>query len=511
MQTESMFPPKCCLTEIPLKDILTALNEPQKELYKSKAAEYSLKPESRWYCPNAKCGKWIPPGKLHKLRILGARCPGCYTRICGYCRGTSHEDGVDCPEDFGLEATIEEAERQGWRRCYKCRTLVELTVGCRHITCRCKAQFCYTCGAKWRTCSCTEVDQERRQAEIVERRNARSARSREEEEEIARAISEIEAMEHREAQERARETAERERIEALKRALEADERIWRERLESLEREKRRKEEEEAAQKREEAIRVSVTERIDYLRGALLEIQQFQQSSLISRHNNAAAALNEENHDQEAVDKSELDDQQVKLASNSALRHTLLQSAHESKVAELTSKHEAEEDDTFMSMQEHLRGKPNREARVKTALDKLQQRQKEVMNMLGEEHGKKTKLLKENVAMETKALEAGYSLRSEDRKRAFDESSITLKRTVVAERKLFEVVAERRKDMMAELQSRLWSDMEQVCHDHDHGSSAEGIESSSSSGTVAQGKQKVLVLPSFMEPASAALCPAVVGA
>jgi hypothetical protein len=40
-------------------------------------------------------------------------------------------------------------ERSGWRRCYKCRTLVELTQGCSHITCRCKAQFCYICGAVW--------------------------------------------------------------------------------------------------------------------------------------------------------------------------------------------------------------------------------------------------------------------------------------------------------------------------------------------------------------------------
>ncbi|KAK8008489.1 hypothetical protein PG991_011040 [Apiospora marii] len=40
-------------------------------------------------------------------------------------------------------------EKSGWRRCYKCRNLVELNQGCTHITCRCKAQFCYICGAVW--------------------------------------------------------------------------------------------------------------------------------------------------------------------------------------------------------------------------------------------------------------------------------------------------------------------------------------------------------------------------
>jgi hypothetical protein len=44
---------------------------------------------------------------------------------------------------------LQMGENAGWRRCYKCRNLVELTQGCSHITCRCKAQFCYICGAVW--------------------------------------------------------------------------------------------------------------------------------------------------------------------------------------------------------------------------------------------------------------------------------------------------------------------------------------------------------------------------
>jgi hypothetical protein len=44
---------------------------------------------------------------------------------------------------------LQMGEKSGWRRCYKCRNLVELTQGCSHITCRCKAQFCYICGAVW--------------------------------------------------------------------------------------------------------------------------------------------------------------------------------------------------------------------------------------------------------------------------------------------------------------------------------------------------------------------------
>ncbi|KAM0273939.1 hypothetical protein ACHAQH_008111 [Verticillium albo-atrum] len=48
-----------------------------------------------------------------------------------------------------LNEVLKMGEKSGWRRCYKCRALVELAQGCTHMTCRCKAQFCYICGAIW--------------------------------------------------------------------------------------------------------------------------------------------------------------------------------------------------------------------------------------------------------------------------------------------------------------------------------------------------------------------------
>ncbi|ERF69518.1 hypothetical protein EPUS_01847 [Endocarpon pusillum Z07020] len=413
VQTESMFPPKCCLVEIPIKDILSTLDKVQKELYKSKAAEYTLKPENRWYCPDPKCQKWIPPSKLHRLRAGGAKCPSCDTRICGYCRGAAHAAGADCPEDFGLEATLEEAERQGWRRCHKCRALVELTTA-------------------------------------TARRVARDVLSREEEEDLARAVSAIEEMERREAEER-------QRREEYQRTSEAKERRRRQHLERLEAEKRRIEQEEATRRREQAIRKSLTERFDYLQGALLEIQQFQQSSLISRHNSEITSIIEEAEHERAVQKAESDSLHMKLDSNSTLRRNILQSAHMAAVSKLTSEHEAEEDDTFLSMQTHLRGKPNQESRLNTVLDKLRQRQKVEMDILVCSQKAETTGLAENVAVERKALVLGYEVQSVIQNHKFRESGITLKKTVLAERKWFEVIAERRRVMMQELQRRLWED------------------------------------------------------
>ena len=191
MQTESNFPPKCCLLEIKLSTILYALNSEQREQYKLKAAEWAQPAGNRWYCPKPECAKWIAPSRIIRSRTCGQKCPHCRTRICGMCRGLAHEQGTECPQDFGLNAILDAAEREGWQRCYQCRSLVEKTTGCRHMTCKCKAEFCYTCGSKWRTCKCTEVDEVRRAAQLQERRTAMDADARRKQQQIASAMAQV--------------------------------------------------------------------------------------------------------------------------------------------------------------------------------------------------------------------------------------------------------------------------------------------------------------------------------
>lgn len=70
------------------------------------------------------------------------------------------------------------AEENGWRRCNECRSMVELSYGCHHMThvchcqscsrrvltlsrrCRCGHEFCYLCGNRWRTCQCIIFDED---------------------------------------------------------------------------------------------------------------------------------------------------------------------------------------------------------------------------------------------------------------------------------------------------------------------------------------------------------------
>jgi len=39
--------------------------------------------------------------------------------------------------------------------------MVELDTGCYHMTCRCRAQFCYLCAERWKSCVCPQWEEAR--------------------------------------------------------------------------------------------------------------------------------------------------------------------------------------------------------------------------------------------------------------------------------------------------------------------------------------------------------------
>ncbi|KAF5672339.1 hypothetical protein FDENT_10596 [Fusarium denticulatum] len=113
MSDESSMPPRCCAQPLPgflMKDLLS--RDAQQEFLKA-IIQYSTPWQARIFCSNPSCG------------------------------------GKDCPEDWELDQVIKEGGKAGWKRCYKCQNLVPLEEASTHMTCRCKAQFCYTCGGVW--------------------------------------------------------------------------------------------------------------------------------------------------------------------------------------------------------------------------------------------------------------------------------------------------------------------------------------------------------------------------
>ncbi|KAL2023395.1 hypothetical protein VTK56DRAFT_2752 [Thermocarpiscus australiensis] len=147
------MPPRCCTTDpIPLKHVESLFDAAFKREWNYKFWEYSTR--NRLYCPSRHCGEWIKP---EDIRREGGRrhgkCSRCRTKVCGSCGGWWHHQ-PDCPRDEETTQFLEQAKREGWQRCHRCKAPIEIKEGCNHMTCRCGAEFCIICGGKWKTCQC---------------------------------------------------------------------------------------------------------------------------------------------------------------------------------------------------------------------------------------------------------------------------------------------------------------------------------------------------------------------
>ncbi|KAI5834944.1 hypothetical protein K523DRAFT_360231 [Schizophyllum commune Tattone D] len=108
------------------------------------------------YCPNKQCSALV---QAHEdADEPRAECPSCMQAMCVPCRVAWHQD-LSCEEFQALppderdpedRALLELARAQSWRRCPECMVIVELTVGCNHMICRCGTHFCFRCGSLWK-------------------------------------------------------------------------------------------------------------------------------------------------------------------------------------------------------------------------------------------------------------------------------------------------------------------------------------------------------------------------
>lgn len=219
--------------------------------YVARATEWDLPVADRIYCSQPECSLFIPPGDV-PAGEGAARCASGHA-TCTICRGPQHEGLDACPLDRELLRTNELAEEEGWQRCHGCRAFVEHREACQHMTCRCGAEFCYVCGARWRTCACTMEQLEALKERAGERRRERLDR---------------EAREEAAVQEAIRLVAEFEREEALKAELLRQEqaRVARE---------RRERELEAHIRREGERRRAVAGKFERLRGVFAELNAAQ--------------------------------------------------------------------------------------------------------------------------------------------------------------------------------------------------------------------------------------------
>ncbi|KAI5887430.1 uncharacterized protein SCHCODRAFT_02638106 [Schizophyllum commune H4-8] len=159
LQDESLWPLRCDNRPLPVRAIRALLDTATQRTFDAKSAELSTPATRRLYCPNATCSHFLGAADPDSPRA-DVRCPRCNTLACSSCKESAHP-GAACGENQAAEAVRALARASGWQTCPECKNIVELSQGCFHMTCRCRAQFCYLCAARWKNCTCRQWDEDR--------------------------------------------------------------------------------------------------------------------------------------------------------------------------------------------------------------------------------------------------------------------------------------------------------------------------------------------------------------
>jgi hypothetical protein len=126
-----LFPPRCCQIQLPYADplVVRLLGDDLARELQVRAIEHA--DIDKTYCFNPRCSAYLPRPS-DESQATDLHCDACGTRTCRRCKLASHEN--ECIIDQAIEQTKALAKARGWRQCFRCKTMVEKTNGCDHMT-----------------------------------------------------------------------------------------------------------------------------------------------------------------------------------------------------------------------------------------------------------------------------------------------------------------------------------------------------------------------------------------
>ncbi|KAJ7584835.1 hypothetical protein C8J56DRAFT_949154 [Mycena floridula] len=177
---ESLFPPRCCGQTIPIRDVEQHLSRQLLQTLTDKAIEIST--PNRVYCAQKSCGRFLGAatfaikGKGKAKDLFKSTpiftCPSCNAKTCQTCKAlcaSKLKHKCRGSLDESDEQVIRMGKEEGWSQCPGCNRMIELNMGCYHMTCLCKQQFCYLCRTPWKNCDCVLWDTDRLVARAEQR------------------------------------------------------------------------------------------------------------------------------------------------------------------------------------------------------------------------------------------------------------------------------------------------------------------------------------------------------
>ena len=126
------FPPTCCGHLAAFSEVARVRSIlPQDLRAKLDDRLEEVNAVDRTYCSVPTCSSFMKPAHISGN---DATCPVCERVTCVACKAAAHAgECSDRAEDEATQQLLHTAMSQGWRRCGKCRSLIERIDGCNHM------------------------------------------------------------------------------------------------------------------------------------------------------------------------------------------------------------------------------------------------------------------------------------------------------------------------------------------------------------------------------------------
>ena len=135
---ESLFPPRCCRMPIPLASVSVYMTSAAVRTFEEKSVEFGTR--KRVYCAKPSCSRFLGAQRERSgtYSTHAYQCQECYTRTCSSCKNTVASIHLlhYCDTNEDDRNVIALGQQSGWSRCPGCETIIELNLGCYHMTCR---------------------------------------------------------------------------------------------------------------------------------------------------------------------------------------------------------------------------------------------------------------------------------------------------------------------------------------------------------------------------------------
>lgn len=178
LKDESSYPPKCCGRPIPMDVFEGRIDTAIISSWQEKHQELST--PLRVYCAKQQCSRFLGPRKKQDdIPSESLECPGCSTRTCNSCLNSVEGEDLAahrCSENETEAQVRLMASSEKWATCPGCRSLVELSLGCNHVQCRCGTSFCYECSQVWQACKCAKATMRQLMTMLRRRQGTRAKR-----------------------------------------------------------------------------------------------------------------------------------------------------------------------------------------------------------------------------------------------------------------------------------------------------------------------------------------------